>query len=230
MDQEVYYVDQTEADSRTFVHKVYGWMFLALVITGFVAAYTVSSRTLLNLVFGGRFNFYGLILAEFGMVIYLSRAIAKMSVTAAMISFIAYSALNGLTMSVVFLVYTQASIATTFYVAGGTFGIMSLYGYFSKADLTSIGNLMFMGLVGVIIATILNIFLQSEGLYWIITYVGIAVFIGLTAYDTQKIKKMSMMQMDGEMKSKAAIMGALRLYLDFINLFLLLLRLFGRRR
>lgn len=230
MEQEVYYVDQTESESRTFVHKVYGWMFLALVITGFVAAYTVSSRSLLNLVFGGRFNFYGLILAEFGMVIYLSRAIAKMSTTAAMISFVAYSILNGLTMSVVFLVYTQASIATTFMVAGGTFGIMSLYGYFSKADLTSIGNLMFMGLVGVIIATILNIFLKSEGLYWIITYVGIAVFIGLTAYDTQKIKKMSMMQMDGDVRSKAAIMGALSLYLDFINLFLLLLRLFGRRR
>jgi len=230
MDQEVYYVDQTAIESRTFINKVYGWMFLALLITGIMAAYTVSSRTLLNLVFGGRFNFYGLILAEFGMVIYLTRAIAKMSTTAAMISFIAYSVLNGLTMSVIFLVYTQASIATTFFVAGGTFGIMSLYGYFSKADLTSIGNLMFMGLVGVIIATILNIFLKSEGLYWIITYVGIAVFIGLTAYDTQKIKKMSLMQMDGEMKSKATIMGALRLYLDFINLFLLLLRLFGRRR
>lgn len=230
MNQEVYYVEQSEVESRSFINKVYGWMFLALVITGIVAAYTVSSRPLLNLVFGGRFNFYGLILAEFGMVIYLTRAIAKMSTTAAMIAFIAYSVLNGLTMSSIFLLYTQASIATTFFVAGGTFGIMSLYGYFSKADLTSIGNLMFMGLVGVIIATILNIFLKSEGLYWIITYVGIAVFIGLTAYDTQKIKKMSMMQMDGDVRSKAAIMGALSLYLDFINLFLLMLRLFGRRR
>jgi FtsH-binding integral membrane protein len=145
--------------------------------------------------------------------------------------FLLYSALNGLTMSIIFLIYTSASIASTFFITAGTFGVMSAYGYFTKKDLTSIGNIAFMGLIGIIIASIVNIFLQSSMLYWLVTYAGVLVFVGLTAYDTQKIKKMSLeMDIESEEGSKGAIMGALALYLDFINMFIFLLRIFGQRK
>ena len=145
--------------------------------------------------------------------------------------FLLYSALNGLTMSIIFLIYTSASIASTFFITAGTFGVMSAYGYFTKKDLTSIGNIAFMGLIGIIIASIVNIFLQSPMLYWAVTYIGVLVFVGLTAYDTQKIKKMSLeMDIESEEGSKGAVMGALALYLDFINMFIFMLRIFGQRK
>jgi hypothetical protein len=154
-----------------------------------------------------------------------------MSPVTAMVVFLSYSALNGLMLSSVFMMYTSASIALTFFITAGTFGIMSIYGYTTKADLTRIGNIAFMALIGIILASVVNMFLGNETLYWIISYAGVAIFVALVAYDTQKIKDMSINGFDGQaMERKASIIGALTLYLDFINLFLFLLRLFGSRR
>jgi uncharacterized protein len=171
-----------------------------------------------------------LILAELGIVIGLSAAINRMSSSTAMLMFFAYSFLNGLTLAAIFMVYTRTSIANTFFVTAGTFGVMSVYGYTTQKDLTSWGSFLTMGLIGIIIASIANFFFASTQLYWLITYVGVIIFVGLTAYDTQQIKAMAAGGFDGEeMERKGAVIGALRLYLDFINLFLLLLRIFGRR-
>tara|TARA_R110002096_G_scaffold39845_7_gene108705 strand:- start:1899 stop:2606 length:708 start_codon:yes stop_codon:yes gene_type:complete len=225
--------DEVKSIQASFINKVYMWMCGALLITGFVALRTISSESLMNTLFGGTsmMPFYVLIFAELGLVWWLSASINKMSSGLATALFILYSALNGLTLAVVFLLYTKASIASTFFVTAGTFGVMSAYGYFTKKDLTSWGNLLFMALVGFIIASIVNIFLQSSFFYWLITYAGILIFVGLTAYDTQKIKKMSLgLDANSEEGKKGAIMGALMLYLDFINLFLLLLRVLGNRR
>jgi FtsH-binding integral membrane protein len=154
-----------------------------------------------------------------------------MSASTATMIFIAYSALNGLTLSLIFVIYTAESIASTFFITAGTFAVMSIYGYTTKADLSKWGNLLFMGLVGILIASVVNIFLQDEMLYWITTYAGVLIFVGLTAYDTQKIKATNIIGNEGtEDDSKEAIMGALTLYLDFINLFLYLLRIFGRKK
>lgn len=219
-----------EAEQR-FVTKVYGWMCLALVITALVAWYTVSTQAIIQAIFTNQFLFFGLIIGELILVGYLALAINKMNATTATLVFIGYSALNGLTLSLIFLMFTAESLASTFIITAATFGAMSFYGYVTKKDLTSWGNLLFMGLIGIIIASVVNIFLKSTALYWITTYIGIAVFVGLTAYDTQKIKQMGTAVAEGtEAERKGAIIGALRLYLDFINLFLLLLRLFGRRR
>jgi FtsH-binding integral membrane protein len=154
-----------------------------------------------------------------------------MSAAMGTVIFIAYSMLNGLTLSCIFVVYTEESIASTFFVTAGTFAVMSIYGYTTKTDLTKWGNLLFMGLVGLIIASLANMFMKSEMLYWITTYVGVFIFVGLTAYDTQKIKNMNIIGNEGtDDDKKEAIMGALTLYLDFINLFLYLLRIFGRKK
>ncbi len=225
--------DEVKSIQASFINKVYMWMCGALLITGFVALRTISSESLMGALFGSgsMMPFYVLIFAELGLVWWLSASIDKMSSGLATALFILYSALNGLTLAVVFLLYTKASIASTFFVTAGTFGVMSAYGYFTKKDLTSWGNLLFMALIGFIIASIVNIFLQSSFFYWLITYAGILIFVGLTAYDTQKIKKMSLgLDADSEAGKKGAIMGALMLYLDFINLFLLLLRVLGNRR
>ncbi len=224
-------VEQTEELQRAFLIKVYSWMFAGLMITGIFALLTVSSEMLLELVFSNRFVFFGLIIAELGLVIWLSARIEKMTAVAATTAFLVYATLSGLTLSVVFLAYTAESLASTFFVTGGTFGIMSVYGYVTKRDLSTLGSFFMMGLVGIIIASVVNIWLGSDTLYWIVTYVGILIFVGLTAYDTQKIKNMSGVSLQGgEIEQKGAIMGALRLYLDFINLFLLLLRVMGNRR
>ena len=153
-----------------------------------------------------------------------------MSFASAMVSFLAYSFLNGLTLSVVFLAYTKSSIASTFFVTAGTFAAMSLYGYFTKKDLSSWGNLFFMALIGLIIATIVNVFWANTTLYWVTTYAGVLIFVGLTAYDTNRIKQMLANQEVNEGTQKLALLGALTLYLDFINMFLYLLRIFGDRR
>ncbi|MEL5901675.1 Bax inhibitor-1/YccA family protein [Elizabethkingia anophelis subsp. anophelis] len=211
--------------------KVYGWMSLALVVTGLIAYLVAGSETLITAIMANKLLFYGLIIAEFGLVIWLSTRIAKMSTTTAIAAFMGYAVLNGLTLSLIFLIYTFSSIALTFFVTAGTFAVMSVYGYVTKTDLTKIGKIMMMLLVGIIIASIVNMFLKSPMIYWITTYIGVAVFVGLIAYDTQKIKNYFLeLNGDESLMGRMAIMGALTLYLDFINLFLFLLRLFGGGR
>ena len=202
-------------------------MGAGLALTALLALMTVSSPALLNAVIGNRLVFYGLMLGELGLVFVLSGAIDRLSATTATLLFMGYSALNGVTLSVVFLVYTADSIASTFVITAGMFGAMSAYGYLTRRDLTSWGSFLFMGLIGVVIASLVNIFLHSSAVSWIVSAIGVIVFTGLTAYDTQKIKAMAATGAEGR---KPAILGALTLYLDFINLFLMLLRLLGNRR
>ncbi|PIU54695.1 MAG: hypothetical protein COS89_09490 [Deltaproteobacteria bacterium CG07_land_8_20_14_0_80_38_7] len=216
---------------QSFVTKVYWWMCSALTTTALVSYYVASSPQLIGKIVGNGTLFLLLILAELGIVIAISAAINKLSATTATGLFFLYSALNGLTLSVIFVAYTTESLVNTFLVSALTFGVTGFYGYVTKRDLTSIGNLAFMGLIGIIIASIANWFLKSTFLNTITTYIGVLVFVGLTAYDTQKIKKMGSMYASGtEVERKGTIIGALSLYLDFINLFLMLLRIFGRRR
>ena len=224
-------LDQVQAETQRFMVKVYGWMCVALIVTGAVAMYTSTSETLINFVFGSRLTFFGIIIVQFAAVAILAGMVNKMSSATATLIFIGYSMLTGLTLSGIFFVYTSESIASTFYITAGTFGIMSLYGYTTKSDLSRWGNLLFMGLLGLIIASIVNFFMKSTMLYWITTYIGILIFVGLTAYDTQKIKNTNIIGNEGtEEDQKEAIVGALILYLDFINLFLYLLRIFGKRK
>ncbi len=220
-----------EAAQQRFVTKVMGWMCAALLTTAGVSYYVVSSPGLLTTIIGSRGLFFGLIIAELAVVIVLSAALRRLSSMAATGLFFLYAALTGATISIVFIAYTQESLFTTFLITAGTFGGMGIYGYTTRRDLTSVGSLAFMGLIGVIIASVVNIFVASTFLYTAVTYVGVLVFVGLTAYDAQKIKRMGAELAEGsEAERKGAIIGALALYLDFINLFLLLLRIFGRRR
>jgi len=223
--------DQIQKEQASFITKVYAWMCGALMVTGLVSIWTASTPALVGIIFGNSIIFYGLIIAEFLCVAYLAAAVEKISSQTATIILIGYAALNGLTFSALFLIYTSESIAITFFITAGTFGIMSIYGYYTKKDLTTIGNIAFMAVIGLIIASVVNIFFYNETLYWITTYVGILIFVTLTAYDTQKIKKMNIIGNEGtEEDKKEAIMGALTLYLDFINLFLYLLRIFGQKK
>jgi hypothetical protein len=216
---------------KTFITKVYAWMSCALVITALVAMYVVSQPNLVKLIIGTKILFFGLLIGEILVVGALVGFIEKMSASTATAVFFAYSVMNGLTLSVIFLAYTASSITSTFFITAGTFGAMSLYGYFTKRDLTSIGNICFMALIGLIIAMIVNFFWINSMFNLIISCVGVLIFVGLTAYDTQKIKEMGAKVDEGtEEGRKGAILGALALYLDFINLFLMLLRLFGGRR
>ncbi|HEX6289881.1 MAG TPA: Bax inhibitor-1/YccA family protein [Herpetosiphonaceae bacterium] len=227
MSYNPYTLSQVDARQRGIISQVYAWMTAGLLVTGAVAMFVASSEALLSLIFGTPL-FFVLILAEFGLVWFLSARIQRMAVGTATALFLLYSMLNGLTLSVIFLAYTEASIATTFFITAGTFGAMSFYGYTTKRDLTSIGNLCFMALIGFLLASLVNLFLRSEAFYWLLTYVGVLIFVGLTAWDTQKIKHMSMAAASAEQGQRIAIYGALALYLDFINLFLLLLRILGR--
>lgn len=215
---------------QSVINQVFIWMSLGLALTAGTAFYTVSSEYMLNLVLGNQWVFFGLILAELGLVFAVSAAIKKLSAAAATGLFFLYSALNGLTMSAIFIAYTMSSIAGVFLITAGTFGAMSIYGLTTKKDLTSWGSLLFMGLIGILIAGLVNMFLASSMLDLIISLVGVVVFVGLTAYDSQKIKEMAAGVQDGESAGKVAVLGALSLYLDFINLFIMLLRLFGDRR
>ncbi len=216
---------------QAFLTKVYGWMMLGLFLTAVTALFTVSSEAVLSFVYSSKLTFYGLIFAQLGLVIFLSARIQKMSATTATLAFLVYAVLTGITLSSIFLVYKADSIFTTFLTSGLMFGGMSLYGYVTKRDLNGVGQFMMMGLFGIVIASLLNIFFKSDDLSWIISFIGVIVFTGLTAYDTQKMKSMSYVMLEGnEVARKGAIMGALTLYLDFINLFLMLLRLFGSRR
>ena len=223
---------RTDALFSTLLQQVYAWMAGGLALTGLVAWYVSQSETMLNLVFGNQAVFFGLILLELGLVFGLSWGLTRMSASLATGAFLLYAAVNGITMAFIFLAYTNESIASTFLVTGGTFAAISMYGYTTKRDLTSWGTYLFMALIGLILASVVNIFLQSNALGWVVTYAGVLIFVGLTAYDTQKIKEMSarINASDTENFQKMAIMGALRLYLDFINLFLYLLRILGKRR
>jgi uncharacterized protein len=219
------------AETKRFFVRVYGWMSLALIITGFTAFKTAISPEITQFIFGQRFVFYGMLILELVMVGYLAGAIHKMSAITATIVFALYSVLNGLTLASIFFVFTAESIANVFFIAAGTFAAMSAYGYFTKKDLTKLGNILIMALLGLIIASVVNLFMQSEMLYWISSYVGVLIFVGLIAYDTQKLKKLNIIGNEGtDEDKKEAIIGALTLYLDFINLFLYLLRIFGRRK
>ncbi len=212
-----------------YMAKVYGWMFLGLSITAIVAFLTATCQVAVEFLFGNRMVFFGLFILQIFLVGALVVRIQKMSAAAATAIFIGYSVLTGITFSALILAYTTGSLVAVFGITAGTFGIMSAVGYFTKQDLTSFGRLMVMGLIGIILASIVNFFLHSTTLYWIISYVGVAVFVGLIAYDTQKIKAYALLESEEDRK-KGAIMGALALYLDFINLFIFLLRLFGNRR
>lgn len=217
--------------STIFLAKVFNWMAIGLGLTGVIAWFTASTGLAAQLVQGPLFMV--LLFAELGLVFYLSARIDKIEPKTATGLFLGYAALNGLTLSMVFLAYTGSSIAATFFITAGMFGAMAVYGLVTKRDLSGMGSFLFMGLIGIIIASVVNIFLKSSSLYWAISLIGVFVFVGLTAYDVQKIKKMGeqgiMQQGEGAIQ-KGAIMGALALYLDFINLFLMLLRFFGGAR
>ncbi len=213
------------------MRKVFVWMTLALAITGLTAYGVATSPTILSLIFSSKVTFFGLIIAEFALVFAISGAINRLSLSTATMLFILYSVINGATLSSIFFAFSVATIGKVFFITAGTFGAMALVGYTTKTDLTSMGKLLFMALLGIIIASVVNMFVGSSGLDLILSYVGVLVFVGLTAYDTQKIKQMCQAAPDaGESAQKLALIGALSLYLDFINLFLYLLRIFGNNR
>ncbi len=223
---------QTQVIVNSFVRSVYNWMAIGLGLTGFVAYYVSNSPSLLNIIFGNMIVFWGLIIGELVLVFTLAARVAKMQASTATAMFVVYAVLNGATLSVIFLAYTKSSIASTFFVCAGTFVAASIYGWVTKKDLTSFGSFLFMGLIGIIIASVVNMFLKSSGMAMIISYIGVFIFVGLTVYDTQRLKNMALTQpadADGAVVRKGAILGALSLYLDFINLFLMLLRIMGNR-
>lgn len=214
----------------TLMRKVYLWMTLALVITGLTAYLVASSTNFVFALFNNSILLWVLIIAELGLVFGISAMIHKLSLTTATLLFVLYSAINGLTLSVIFIAYETAIIAKVFFITAGTFAAMAFIGYTTKKDLSGMGKILFMALIGLIIATVVNIFLKSSGLDMIISYIGVLIFVGLTAYDTQKIKNMLYgAEFADESYQKLALLGSLTLYLDFINLFLYLLRIFGSR-
>ena len=211
--------------------KVYTWMTLALVLTGLTAYGVATSPGIMMALYSNSALMWGLVIAEFALVIGISAAINRLSLATATLMFVAYSVINGAMLSSIFMIYTAASIASVFFITAATFAVMALIGYTTKTDLTSVGKLLFMALIGLVIATIVNMFIGSSTLTMICSYVGVLIFVGLTAYDSQKIKNMLMQAPDaGESSQKLALLGALTLYLDFINLFIYLLRIFGDRR
>ena len=224
--------EQTAVAFPALMRKVYVWMTLALLITGFTAYGVASSPGIISAIFTNKMLVWGIFFAELGIVWYVSARIMRLSLMSATLLFVLYSVLNGLMLSFIFIVYTMTSIASVFFITAGTFAVMSLIGYFTKADLSSLGRILMMALIGLIIATLVNVFLLKDtGLGLILSYVGVLIFVGLTAYDTQKIKQMLMQADDvSEEAQKIALLGSLSLYLDFINLFLYLLRIFGGNR
>ena len=224
---------------RSYMLKVYNYMGSALLVTGIVALLTFkfavwSLSPLQFTPLGNSLYSSGLawvvMLAPLGVVLYMSFGIAKMSASKAQTVFWIFAALMGISLSSIFVIYTETSITRVFFITAGTFGAMSIYGYTTKRDLTKFGSFLMMGLIGIIIASIVNIFMKSGMMYFVISVLGVLIFVGLTAYDTQKIKNMYLASDGSEMLGKKAVMGALTLYLDFINLFIMLLRLFGQRR
>ena len=225
-------VQQASTSLQTYMAQVYGWMTCGLLLTAFVSWFAANTPAVMELIFANRITFFGLIIAQLALVFVLSGMVQRMSGAVATGLFMLYSALTGLTMASIFLAYTYASIASTFFITAGMFGAMSFYGYTTKRDLSRFGSLLFMALIGILLASLVNFWLKSPALMWAITYIGVLVFVGLTAYDTQKLKAIgeNINVNDKENFRRASIMGALTLYLDFINLFLMLLRIFGNRR
>ena len=224
-------MERYQTDYRTItiaqsgvMRGVYGWMGVGLFVTALVSLLTASTPALLQAILGNRILFYALIFGELGLVVSISGAINKISASTASLLFLIYAALNGLTMSTIFIAYTSTSIASTFLITSCMFGAMSMYGYLTKSNLNSWGSFLFMGLIGMVVASLVNMFLHSSMIHWVISFCGIIVFTGLTAYDTQKIKNL------GNTGRKGAILGALTLYLDFINMFLIMLRVLNDRR
>ncbi len=219
-----------------FMRRVYNWMAGGLALTGLVAWWAQGSETVIQALFnpqtgGPTMLFWVLALAELGLVFGISGMVHRLSASTAGLLFAVYSAINGLTLSFIFLIYTQASLVSTFLITAGTFAVVSVWAYTTKRDLSGWGQFLFMGLIGIIIASLVNMFLASPMLYWIVSYIGVGIFVGLTAYDTQWLRQAALSgQMDEETGGKMAIVGALKLYLDFINLFLMLLRVLGDRR
>ena len=218
------------ADTQGFLAKVFGWMFLGLLITGLVAAAIGSSDTLLTDITESPWIMIGLIVVQIGLVITISAAIERLSPAVALGLFFLYAASVGVIFALIFELYTTQSIFTTFLITAAMFGAVGAWGYLTKRDLSTMGTVLLMALVGLILATIVNVFVASEALYWVTTYAGVAIFAGLTAYDMQKIKGYAKAGLEGDAEQRASILGALALYLDFINLFLFLLRIFGRSR
>lgn len=224
---------KTEVLVNSYVRSVYNWMCIGLALTGFIAFYVSNSETVMRLVFGNRAIFFMIIIAELALVFSIAGMVNRMSGSTATALFVLYSALNGVTLSFVFLAYTRSSIYSTFFVCAATFLACSVYGWTTKRDLTSWGGFLFMGLIGIIIASLVNLFIRSSAMSMVVSYIGVFVFVGLTAYDTQKLKNMALTQpvgLEGSVVRKGAILGALSLYLDFINLFLMLLRILGQGR
>lgn len=224
---------QAQIQVNSFIRSVYNWMAVGLALTGGVAFFTANSPVMYKLIFGNSILFFILIAIELGLVFYLSARVQRMEASTATALFVLYAALNGLTLSFIFLVYTGSSIASVFFICAATFVACSIYGMTTQRDLTSLGGFLFMGLVGIIIASVVNIFIQSNAMAMIISYIGVFVFVGLTAYDTQKLKYMAATQpagLEAGVVRKGAIIGALSLYLDFINLFLMLLQILGDRK
>jgi len=234
MQQAIQYKStQAQVMVNSFIRSVYNWMAIGLALTGFSAFYVASSETLVKFIFGNQIVFFGLVIGELALVFSISARVHKMKASTATSLFVIYSILNGVTLTSIIFIYTMSSIASTFFICALTFGICSVYGMVTKKDLTGIGQFMFMGLIGIIVASLVNLFIGSSGLSMIISYLGVFIFVGLTAYDTQKLKQMALTQptnLDAAVIRKGAILGALTLYLDFINMFLFLLRIFGANR
>ncbi len=233
MQERIFTNELSQHDTNVLLKGVYEWMMVGLLVSGLSAFMVVHSTTLLHIIFGNPYMIWVLFLIELGLVIAISAGINKMDVSTARVLFILFSIVDGMTLASIFIVYTEASIATTFFIAAATFGVMSLYGYFTDTDLSSWGNLLFAALIGLIIAMIVNFFLQSAAFEWWLSVIGVILFVGLTAYDTQKIKALGEAMAEGndaQSLGRVAVVGALTLYLDFINLFILMLEFFGNRR
>ena len=233
MQERIFTNELSQHDTNVLLKGVYEWMMVGLLVSGLSAFMVVHSTTLLHIIFGNPYMIWVLFLIELGLVIAISAGINKMDVSTARVLFILFSVVDGMTLASIFIVYTEASIATTFFIAAATFGVMSLYGYFTDTDLSSWGNLLFAALIGLIIAMIVNFFLQSAAFEWWLSVIGVILFVGLTAYDTQKIKALGEAMAEGndaQSLGRVAVVGALTLYLDFINLFILMLEFFGNRR
>lgn len=226
-----FYDEGVNVVGTVLMRKVFSWMALALLITGLTAWIVAGSEQLLSIIFSSKATFFGLIIGELVLVVAMTSAINRMSLTTATLLMVLYSVINGATMSSIFLLYTADSIATTFFVTAGTFGVMSLYGYATKRDLSSWGNILFMGVIGLIIAGVVNMFWGNGTFSLIVSALGVIIFVALTAYDVQKIKVIfNEATAVDETTQKIALLGALSLYLDFINIFLYLLRLLGSRK
>jgi uncharacterized protein len=221
---------QAQLTRQAFMTSVFGWMFVGLALTAGIAAYVAASGDMLAWFEDHQLAYFGMFAGQLALVVAISAGINKISYSVAVFLFAAFAALNGFTFSVILEIYTTASIATTFAVTAGMFGGMATYGYVTKRDLTSMGSILFMALIGLIIGSVVNIFWANSVLYWLVTFAGVLIFAGLTAFDMQKLKQIGESGIEGESAQKASILGALSLYLDFINMFLFLLRIFGNSR